>query len=170
MKNKTKVGISKEMLDNISPENMMFVSDKEIENANPIVEMSDTKNLLCMSTQDFEFTTNQSINVMASIIYDVKKKTIETRGRWRFNNSGKKTAFTDRNPLPYSEENYKKKREDLDLIFTTIDNINIGIFETKPLDERFTVEFPPKTDMQVIIKAFNDSGKFDIGVPYKASV
>lgn len=169
MKKKTKVGMSKEMLDNISPENMMFVSDKEIENANPIVEMSDKRKLLCMSTQDFEFVRGQDINIMASIIYDVKTKMIETRGRWRFNASGKKTIFQDKAPLPYSEENYKKKMQDLDAIFSTVKGIQISIFEVKEVNTRVTLEFPPKTDMTTIMKAFNDSGRFDIGIPYKAS-
>lgn len=151
----------------ISPNNRMDakeLKDFEAGKDHPIIEMSDKKNLLYMALQNLSFMDTEDFDFMASIIYDVDNKTIEMRGRLRFETSGNKQIFSDPKPIRYNARNYQRKKEQIKSFSTDI--VDRKIFKAK--EPLFEMEFAIGEDINSLTNKMNLSNRFNIGsIPKK---
>lgn len=145
----------------ISPANRMDNEESSQMGHEPIIEMSETKNLLYMGLRNLTFADSSVVDFMASLIYDVKAKTIEMRGRMRFEDTGNKTVFSDKVAKPYSIETYNEKKKQI-RSFTELLLNDVPLF--KPLEDLFELEFSIGEDVDSITQKMNDSNRFNIGV------
>mgnify|MGYP001605599740 CR=1 FL=1 len=146
----------------ISPDNRMDTkSEIDYTNQQPIIEMTETKNLLYMALRNLTFADSSHVDFMASLIYDTKTKTIEMRGRMRFEDTGKKTVFSDKKAEPYSLEKYNEKKK-LIKSFTELLINDIPLF--KPMENLFELEFTIGEEIDSITQKMNDSNRFNIGI------
>ena len=145
----------------ISPDNKMNKEQSDQLGSEPIIEMSETKNLLYMGLRNMTFAETSHVNFMASLIYNTKEKTIEMRGRMRYEETNRKTVFSDKKAEPYSLETYNKKKK-LIKSFTELLINDIPLF--KPLEKLFEMEFSIGEDTDSITQKMNDSNRFNIGV------
>lgn len=145
----------------IDPDNVMHpdrVNDALASNAKPVIEIRKGEvQPLAIYSADMEFMS-VPVNVMMSIILNVKSNAIEMRGRLRFDWSGKKTTFGSREPKDYTPENYKK-------MLDSITNFN-AFAETQPtkINKTGLIEFNADDDMDTLIAKMNRSNMFDIGI------
>lgn len=144
----------------ISPGNQMPEEDIKNMGSEPIIEMSETKNLLYMGLRNLTFADSSAADFMASIIYNTEKKTIEMRGRMRFEDTGNKTGFQDKKPIPYSIDNYNKLKTRIQT-FTRLLIKDIPLFQ--PTEDLFELEFSIGEDIDSITQKMNDSNRFNIG-------
>ena len=145
----------------ISPDNKMDKEQSDQLGSKPIIEMSETKNLLYMGLRNMTFTETSHVDFMASLIYDTKEKTIEMRGRMRYEETGRKTVFSDKKAEPYSLETYNEKKK-LIRSFTELLINDIPLF--KPMEDLFEIEFTIGEDTDSITQKMNDSNRFNIGI------
>lgn len=102
------------------------------------------------------------INIMASIVYNVKNNTIELRGRFRFENSGNKKGFY-RDPEPYTKEGLEELKK-----FANNMPSKMKVFSVFHLLETPTIlEFKIGESSESIIKKLNDTNKFNISFAKK---
>ncbi|MFH0767809.1 MAG: hypothetical protein V1920_06920, partial [Bacillota bacterium] len=91
-----------------------------------------------------------------------KTKTIEMRGRMRFDDTGNKTIFGSKEEgiKPYSRANYQKMK------WMIKDMPTMLVKETafSPLNDIYELEFAIDESENSIIKKLNNSNHFDIGV------
>jgi hypothetical protein len=143
---------------------IMKATKKELktEEFKPIIEMSDENQIIYMAVQNLVFMNTSHTNFMASIIHHKKAKTIEMRGRMRFEDTGRKTVFStkDEDIKPYTRANYQKMK------WMIKDMPTMLVKETpfKPVEPIYELEFAINEDIDSIIKKLNDSNQFDIGV------
>ncbi len=146
----------------ISPNNRMDPTHQEgYKGQKPIIEMSETKNLLYMGLRNLSFGGSSYVDFMASIIYDVKAKTIEMRGRMRYEDTGRKTEFSDKKAEPYSLKAYNEKKKQIQS-FTDLLINDIPAYQ--PMEDLFELEFSIGEDIDSITQKMNDSNRFNIGV------
>ena len=146
----------------ISPDNRMDTTDEiGFIDQHPIIEMTETKNLLYIGLRNLTFAETAHVDFMASLIYDTKAKTIEMRGRMRFEDTGNKTIFSDKKAEPYSLEKYNEKKKQIQS-FTELLIKNVELF--KPMEDLFEMEFSIGEDTDSITQKMNDSNRFNIGV------
>lgn len=143
----------------ISPQNRMPQEEKDNFGSEPIIEMSDTKNLLYMALRNMTFGGTAHVDYMASLIYDTEKKTIQMRGRMRYEDTGRKTIFNTK-AEPYSLKTYNKKKA-LIKEFTELLLKDVPLF--KPSEDLFELEFSIGEDTDSIIQKMNNSNRFNIG-------
>lgn len=159
LKKLNNVGLTKEMLDIVSPENF-FVHTGDI--GNPIIEMSEKRNLLNVQAQEFALM-GYGANIMFAIIYDTETKTMEAKGRIRYNKSGNKSEFTKKSKVKYSDRSYQKLHAEIADTFTKIGkDVKAGITIE---GEKVDLEFGIGEEHMSILKKMNDSGHFNIGIP-----
>lgn len=150
----------------ISPENQ--ISQERIDELiqahkeNPddskaVIELSDTKEVLYIASQYMRFMT-ESLDLMASIIYDKEAKTIEMRGRIRYETTGNKTIFSDKKPTAYTQKALSKMKAKINAF---IENLPIVI---EPIGDRIELQFAIGSDIDTFIQKLNDSGRFNIGM------
>lgn len=150
----------KDIMKLISPENLFIATGKE-DLSNPIIEMSDKKNLLYTTAQSFNLSNfDYPSDLMMSIIYDVEKKTIEMRGRIRYHKSGNKTVFSDKKQIKYSIKELKILKGKINEVYDMVGK-NLRM---QPIDERTELVFDIGEKQESIIKKMNDSNRFNIAI------
>ena len=151
---------------NISPQNKM--SNKELKKFdlkktknNPIFSIEQgVKMPLFMYIANHRYKNTETMNFMAAIMYDCKNKTIQLKGRIRFNGSGRKTVFSDPNIKPFTAKNLEELKE-------SCRKINKMPF-TEQINQPKELEFAIDEPYENIIQKINDSDMFNIGVaPFK---
>ena len=152
----------------VSPENQMkpkdmanFTPPTNNQNHKPIIELTKEKTVLYMGLQNLIFAETAYSDYMASIVYDIKEKTIEMRGRMRTNLTGNKTIFSDKEPIPYTKANYIKMKWRVQDIVKKLP-IDVPLF--RPVDDFFSLEFAIGEDIDSITQKMNDSNRFNIGI------
>ncbi len=146
----------------VSPENLKSVDElmdgKDM--GKPIVTFGDKESLLYMVTQELGIS-GFSINYMASDTLHNKDQTIETRGRIRYNESGTKFVFGSPNPVPFTLDALEVMKKE------ALQGIKV-ISELAPaVGVPTELNFAPDTEFEVIIKAMNDTGKFNVAIAEK---
>ena len=150
----------------ISPENRMNPDDMDNVSEKPIIEMTEDKNLLYMALRNMAFGDSSisfavsPVDFMASIIYNAKEKTIEMRGRMRYESTGTKTVFSDKVAEPYTKTNYDKKKK---MIQSFTENLTKDMPIFQPLEDLFELEFKIGEDIDSIVYKMNASNRFNIG-------
>jgi hypothetical protein len=149
----------------ISPENRMDPEEQsQINHSEAIIEMSDDKKVLFMGLRNLSFSPlpniSSPIDFMASIIYDTKNKTIELRGRMRYEDTGRKTVMSDKKVVPYTKKNYEQKKKIIRQLTNELCK-DAPVFT--PLEDLFELEFKLDETIDSIIQKINNSNRFNIG-------
>lgn len=131
-------------------------STKEVQ---PVIALDKDHGLLYMYNVQLEFVGN-GINYMASIVYDRTKKTVQMRGRMRYDESGNKTVFHDKE-LPYSEKLVAELQEKIKKVPRDLVKKTPNLFRyTQASNELF---FGLDESIEDIVKKLNATDMFFIG-------
>lgn len=145
----------------ISPENHLDITQFNIGDKaemRPVIEISKDTTILYVYAVDLDFV-GVNTNILASIVYNKKAKTIEMRGRTRFDSTGNKKVFSGE-IKPYTTMNLiqmRKKIKDLPIKLTT------NVPQLKIVGTPVELHFTKDESIESIVKKMNDSNAFNIG-------
>ena len=148
----------------VSPENKMSpekmgLLDKEM--GKPIIEMKEGETMpIFIAISEMKFLNQYDVNLMISIIYNYADKTIEMRGRIRYDATGNKVVLTGKEIKPFTVEDYTQMREDIRQTQSAMLKKDVMELLDKPTELMFDID----ESTESIMKKMNDSNKFDIGV------
>jgi len=162
--NESKIHINPE--NRMSPE-MLKMFSRNISNVNdaPIIGMEEGVTMpLFMSITNMEFF-NRKMNLLVAITYVFKDQTMSYKGRLRFEDTGNKTIFQDKeSSTPYSESNLAAMKDKIRELVSGMeaepDNGGCGF---KIVDGPHELEFNVSDTMDDVLKKVNDSNLFNIG-------